>query len=368
MRTARTRTPDNDLGVLGRASDDTANTFGSLSAVGKIGGKQSKMPSLKSFDIGNDFIGSGSGGKWENTRTAVIGHHAGDPKIIQSVNDVRNKAAATHEKYYYDEHHDDNGRALTGGNTNAPDWWEKGKDHERRPYVVWGSRYVGESSADEHKDDSDLVKAGVNVEGRRNSYRAVPFPWLDNTEWDHDKQQGRDPPKSPYQFQVRDEASSKVLREHGVMVNRDPFVSERDQGTQDKVVTRRPCTYRYVDGVAGMQTHTPYFTDPNYHKSGKASRYRLEKAGVLLSADLLDRAIPAPHLASYDPTREDGCDQGDSDHIVDFGTSHKLPEGQLDVEMEPPHGSSGPFVNVFSPDYHGPGAKHLTTEGDAHFR
>jgi len=238
--------------------------------------------------------------------------------------------------------------------------------HTHTHTQVWGSRYGGESSADEHKDDTDMVQAGVNVEGDRDLYRAMPMPWFDNTQYDHDKQQGRDPAKTPYQFKMRDEQSSRVLREHGVMTSRDPFVSERDQGTQDKVVVRSPCTYRYVDGVAGMQTRTPYFTDPNGYKSGKASRYRLEKAGVLLSADLVDRAMPAPHLASYDPTREDGCDQGDSDHIVDFGKTHKLPEGQLDVELEPPHGSTH-FVNVFSPQYHGPGAKHLTTEGDSQF-
>ena len=164
---------------------------------------------------------------------------------------------------------------------------------------------------------------------------------------------------------MRDEKSSKTLRDAGIIVSRDPFVSETEQGQQDKVVVRRPCTYRYVDGLAGMQTHTPYFTDPNGYKSGRASEYKLEKEGVLLSSNLLDKSMPAPHLASYDPTREDGCDQGDSEHVVDF-SHHKLPDGQLDAELEPPHGTTH-FVDVFSPDYHGPGAKHLPTTGDPQF-
>jgi len=132
MHTSRTMP---NLGVLGRASDDTANTFGSLSAVGQIGGGKSRMPLLKSWNIANNFVGSGKGPSWENSRTAVIGHHAGDPKIIQSVN-VRNMAPAQHEKYYYDSNHDDNGKLLTGNNTDAPDWWQKGKENKRRPYVV----------------------------------------------------------------------------------------------------------------------------------------------------------------------------------------------------------------------------------------
>ena len=90
-----------------------------------------------------------------------------------------------------------------------------------------------------------------------------------------------------------------------------------------------------------------------------------QRAGVLLTSNLFDRAMPAPHLAGYDPTRDDGCDQGDGEHI-DRVTSHKLPEGQLDVEMEPPHGTST-FVNVFSPDYKGPGKKYLPATGEAHF-
>lgn len=124
-----------------------------------------------------------------------------------------------------------------------------------------------------------------------------------------------------------------------------------------------------MDGLAGMQTHTPYFTDPNSLKSGKASRYKLEHEGVLLSSNLFDRAMPAPHLASYDPTRADGCDQGDGDHIVDFGDAedHALPEGQLDAELEPPHGTVH-FVDVFSPDYDGPGKKYLPTQGDPQFK
>ena len=95
---------------------------------------------------------------------------------------------------------------------------------------------------------------------------------------------------------------------------------------------------------------------------------QLEKEGVLLSSNLFDRAMPAPALASYDPTRADGCDQGDDDHIVDFGDAqdHKLPEGQLDVELEPPHGTIH-FKNIFSPNYHGADAKHLPVHGDPTF-
>ena len=75
-----------------------------------------------------------------------------------------------------------------------------------------------------------------------------PAGRFDETEYDHDLQQGRDQPKSPYQFKLRDEASSKVLREHGVDVSRDPFAEGGEQGAGDKIVVRKPCTYRYVVG------------------------------------------------------------------------------------------------------------------------
>ena len=362
-RVRRGRTAD--PGLLGRADANVANTFGSLAAVGKIG--QAKTPSLVSFNAGHAFEGGGIGPKWENTRTAVFGHHAGDPKVMESAADTEaRQRASQHEAFYYDQAHDDNGRGLNGENPNAPAWWPKGRQHQPRPLVTWGSRFAGEPWEEEHKDDSALVRAGVNVEGQRDVFRGLPLPWYDQTQWDHDRQQAVDAPRSPYEFKMRDEQSSASLTKAGVAVSRDPFVTEREQGQQDKVVVRAPCTYRYVDGVAGMQTHSPYFTDPNGLKSLKASKYKLEKAGVLLSSNLFDRAMPAPHLASYDPTRADGCDQGDSDHIVDFGKTHRLPEGQLDVEMEPPHGTTH-YVDVFSPDYHGPGAKHLTTQGDPQF-
>ena len=36
-------------------------------------------------------------------------------------------------------------------------------------------------------------------------------------------------------------------------------------------------------------------------------------------------------------------------------------EGEMDVEMQEPLGTNT-FVNIFSPQYHGPGAKHLPVE------
>ena len=177
-----------DLGVLGRAAGTSTNTFGSLAAVGKIG-QSTTTPKLKSFNVGRVFTGSGTGPKWENGRTAVIGHHRGDPKVMESATDkIDRRERIQHEHYYYDKAHDDNGRAYTGNNADAPEWWPKGRNHQRRPYVVWGSRYAGEPWADEHKDDTALIKAGVNVEGHRDIYRGLPLPWYDNTQWDHDMQ------------------------------------------------------------------------------------------------------------------------------------------------------------------------------------
>jgi len=376
-----------DTGLLGRAGLDAANTFGSLAAVGTMAEQlreikaekaeldkymtkaktpymtKAKTPSLVSFNIGHAFEGSGKGPKWENSRTAVIGHHSGDPKVMESATDVEQRGEPP---YYYDQTHGVNGKLLNGKNQDAPAWWPKGRDHNARPFVTWGSRYEGEPYEDEHRDDRALVRAGVNVEGESNVIKVLPLPWYDSTQWDHDLQQAVDPPKSPDAFRLRDAKSSATLTKAGVVVSRDPFVSEKEQGHSDKVVVRRPCTYRYVDGVAGMQTHTPYFLDPNALSSQTASKYKLEKAGVLLSSNLFDKALPSPAVASYDPTRADGCDQGDSEMVVDFGKTHRLPEGQLDVEMEPPHGNIH-FVNVFSPSYHGPGAKTLSTKGDVQF-
>jgi hypothetical protein len=375
------QTPDAmpDPGLLGRAGLDAANTFGSLAAVGTMAEQlreikaekaeldkympKAKTPSLVSFNIGHAFEGSGAGPKWENSRTAVFGHHAGDPKVMVSATDVEQRGEPP---YYYNQDHGVNGKLLNGENQDAPAWWPKGRDHNARPLVTWGARYVGEPYENEHKDDRALVRAGVNVEGERNIIKGLPLPWYDSTQWDHDLQQAVDPPKSPDAFRLRDAQSSATLTKAGVAVSRDPFASEKEQGHSDKVVIRSPCTYRYVDGVAGMQTHTPYFLNPNALRSQTASKFKLEKAGVLLSSNLFDKALPSPAVASYDPTRDDGCDQGDSEMVVDFGKTHRLPEGQLDVEMEPPHGTTH-FVNVFSPAYHGPGAKTLTTQGDLQF-
>ena len=356
------------LGVLGRAPSTAANTFGSLASVGHAG--RAQTPSLVSFNTARAFAGSGTGPSFENGRTAFpVGHHAGDPKILENAMSIKRRYVSpghAHAPYYFDKHHDANGRTLSGPNDQeAPQWWPAGKQHTARPYVKWGDRYLPGRPEDEHLGDARLVRAGVNVEGSRKVTQALPLPWLDNSQYDHDNHGPRDQPKGAGQARLRDEHDTFNLRDHGIVVDHDPLVSEKEQGQEDKWKVRRPCTYGYVDRVAGMQTHAPYFLDPNGAKSNRASQYTLQRAGVLLTSNLFDRAMPAPHLAGYDPTRDDGCDQGDGEHI-DRVTSNKLPEGQLDVEMEPPHGTST-FVNVFSPDYQGPGKKHLPATGEAHF-
>jgi hypothetical protein len=183
----RTRSAMPDVGILGRVGKVGESRaparrayrmpdVGLLGRVDKI--SKTKTPSLKSWNIGHSFEGSGTGPKWENDRTAVIGHHAGDPKIIESASDeIARASSREHERYYYDEDHDDNGNLLEGGNDDAPEWWQKGKAGQRRPYVTWGSRYADELEKDEHKDDTRLVNAGVNVESHRDFFRGMPLPW-----------------------------------------------------------------------------------------------------------------------------------------------------------------------------------------------
>lgn len=176
-----------DVGILGRVgkvgkSNAPRREAYKMPDVGLLGRVQAighaKTPSLKSWNIGHSFEGSGTGPKWENGRTAVIGHHADDPKIIEDASDViAHDSSNEHDKYYYDNDHDNNGKLLKGGNEDAPDWWQKGKARQRRPYVTWGSRYAGELEKDEHKDDTRLVKAGVNVESHRDFFRGMPLPW-----------------------------------------------------------------------------------------------------------------------------------------------------------------------------------------------
>lgn len=86
---------------------------------------------------------------------------------------------------------------------------------------------------------------------------------FDDTQYDHDLQQARDQPKSPYQFKLRDEASSRVLREKGVTVSRDPFAAGGEQGAGDKIVVRQPCTYRWAISLRATSAFLPgqIFTD-----------------------------------------------------------------------------------------------------------
>ena len=184
----RATTPD--LGILGRVGKVGSMSMAparreayQMPDVGLLGRVESighaKTPSLKSWNIGHSFEGSGLGPKWQNGRTAVIGHHAHDPKIIEDASDViKHGSSYEHDRYYYDDDHDNNGRLLEGGNEDAPSWWQKGKASQRRPYVTWGSRYAGELEKDEHKDDTRLVNAGVNVESRRDFFRGMPLPWF----------------------------------------------------------------------------------------------------------------------------------------------------------------------------------------------
>lgn len=277
---------------------------------------------------------------------------------VKDTEQRRAEEAEHEEPYHYDAEHDNNGRALNGSNHGkAPEWWPKGKGHSPRPYVKWGSRYAREPAEDEHISDRILAQAGVNVEGESLMTEALPLPWFDKTQYSHGLQQGRDPAKSAEHFWTREAKSDRNLREHGISVDRDPFLREEDQGQEDKLVLRKPCSY--VDSGQGMQSHVPYFATFNDKRSDRASDYKLEHEGVLLENHRIFKAIPDPGLAPYDHTRDDGCDQGDN--IDARASAHKLPEGEMDVEMQEPLGTNT-FVNIFSPQYHGPGAKHLPVE------
>lgn len=194
-----------------------------------------------SFNLEHSFIGSGTGPKWESNRTAIVGHHKDDPKIMETVNDVKERE----ERQIANDVKEGEERRL-----GKPEWRST-------------------------LENRNLVAHGVNVDWAASNVKSIPLPWFDPSEWDSEVNQPREAPRSPYEFKLRDEDSSKVLKSKGVVTSRDPFAQDRalslpsyeseEQGFGDRVVQRTPCSISYVEPVSGMQTMTPFFQEPQRH-------------------------------------------------------------------------------------------------------
>ena len=138
-----------------------------------------------SFNLEHSFIGSGTGPKWESNRTAIVGHHKDDPKIMETVNDVKERE----ERQIANDVKEGEERRL-----GKPEWRST-------------------------LENRNLVAHGVNVDWAASNVKSIPLPWFDPSEWDSEVNQPREAPRSPYEFKLRDEDSSKVLKSKGVVTS-----------------------------------------------------------------------------------------------------------------------------------------------------
>lgn len=204
----------------------------------------------------------------------------------------------THPDYWIDEKHDLNGKKLDGESKFAPGWWSKGRSKMNRPYVVWGSRYAGESGEFEHADDVKLTKYGVNVEGRESDYKFLPIPSLDKSEYNFEHATGYVPPTDAKLAEKAEQDSAKKLRDAGVLIDGSPLAEPKRKhevrkfdGMGDmQVNAKKPCVYKRVDEVGGLQRQTPYFNDVGGEET-------LEKAGVNVHGEMHTEELDAASRA-----------------------------------------------------------------------
>jgi hypothetical protein len=166
-------------------------------------GANGKSTSLMSFNVEHYFIGSGTGPKWESNRTAIVGHHTDDPKIMETVNDVKERE----ERQTVNDVKETEERRL-----GKPDWrsaWEN------RNLVAHGVNVDGVSANWVRED----FKWHANKKWAASNVKSIPLPWFDPSEWDSEVNQPREAPRNPYEFKLRDEDSSRVLKSKGVVTS-----------------------------------------------------------------------------------------------------------------------------------------------------